>query len=300
MTTDRLASADPARGRACALPSAGDETVRRSQHRLRLDRRCHCSLDAPHDQASAALRPCPSGGPRATRAQVRPCATERRARGSGAVRGRQHRARCGCRPRRGLDRRLARPRLPRSGNRQLGRQRCKPGRSRQPSADTADPTFRPRLAVRRGNDILRHRRLDELVRDSEALLRRLHRYGDAIVWMGPPNIGLAPLFVPPLSWWFSRRARRACDAFKGVAGRERAHYVDFYRQARFDTFSAAPKHFFAADDIHPSTNAYRFCYHAAAIRQRVAACLFDRTSPVESCRQSLALQRSAASALPQQ
>lgn len=150
------------------------------------------------------------------------------------------------------------------------------------------------------NDILRHRRLDELVRDSEALLRRLHRYGDAIVWMGPPNIGLAPLFVPPLSWWFSRRARRACDAFKGVAGRERAHYVDFYRQARFDTFSAAPKHFFAADDIHPSTNAYRFCYHAAAIRQRVAACLFDRTSPVESCRQSLALQRSAASALPQQ
>ena len=41
-----------------------------------------------------------------------------------------------------------------------------------------------------------------------ALLPQLHRIAKRVIWLGPGDVGLAPLFRPPFSWWISRRSRQ--------------------------------------------------------------------------------------------
>ena len=58
-----------------------------------------------------------------------------------------------------------------------------------------------------GNDVLRATPMKKLAEDCELLLAELGEVADRTVWLGPPNLGIAPLFPPPFSWVFA--ARRA-------------------------------------------------------------------------------------------
>lgn len=41
------------------------------------------------------------------------------------------------------------------------------------------------------------------------LLDALRGRARRVLWVGMANVGLAPLFLPPFSWWMTARTRRA-------------------------------------------------------------------------------------------
>ena len=96
--------------------------------------------------------------------------------------------------------------------------------------------------------------------EARALLRTLRRVAREVVWLGPADVGLAPLFRWPWRWWLSQRARRAAVAFEQACVDEGACFVGFHEPAHSRCFASEPQHWFAADGVHPSSAAYRYCF----------------------------------------
>jgi lysophospholipase L1-like esterase len=111
-----------------------------------------------------------------------------------------------------------------------------------------------------GNDIFRGTSPARMRRDAEALLTKLVPLAHHVVWLGPPNIGLLPAFVPPFSWLLSRRSMLACALFKQCADRFGVRFVDFCEPRDKTFFSADPERFIAPDQVHPTHESYRHCY----------------------------------------
>lgn len=111
-----------------------------------------------------------------------------------------------------------------------------------------------------GNDVLRARDVDALQHQAQALLRTLRAVAPDVVWLGPADVGVAPLFRWPWRWWLSQRARRAAQAFQRACAAEGARFIGFHEPAHSRRFAAEPQRWFAADGVHPSSAAYRYCF----------------------------------------
>jgi lysophospholipase L1-like esterase len=120
-----------------------------------------------------------------------------------------------------------------------------------------------------GNDVLRLTPLGRLAQDADVLLPELARLGRKVLWLCSANIGLAPMFVPPLSWWASFRTYRVCMLFERMATRHGVRFISVFRQRGEEPFSSEPSIYFSLDGVHPSSAAYRVCYE----HLREAACL---------------------------
>lgn len=124
----------------------------------------------------------------------------------------------------------------------------------------ADQRFDLVLVFAGGNDVLRRtpwRVLEQDVRGVLALLGARTRH---VVWAGIANVGLAPLFLPPFSWWMSDRTRRVNRLLAWQVRLAGAQFVDFFRERERDPFSAEPSRYYAVDGVHPSAQAYAYCY----------------------------------------
>src|SRR3954466_11117824 len=71
-----------------------------------------------------------------------------------------------------------------------------------------DDIFDVVLVFAGGNDVLRRTPWRDLQRDTATLLAELQHRAARVVWAGMANVGLAPLFMPPFSWWMTSRTRR--------------------------------------------------------------------------------------------
>ena len=111
-----------------------------------------------------------------------------------------------------------------------------------------------------GNDVLRARDVQALRREAQALLRSLRRVAPDVVWLGPADVGVAPLFRWPWRWWLSQRALRAARAFERACAAEGARFIGFHEPTHSRRFAAEPQRWFAADGVHPSSAAYRYCF----------------------------------------
>lgn len=111
-----------------------------------------------------------------------------------------------------------------------------------------------------GNDVLRLTPLDRLAADMRAVLVAARRRSPLVVLTLPANFGRAPLFFWPLSALISMRLRRLRALFASLCDEYGVRLVDFYRDARDDVFSRAPGRYYAADGVHPSGEAYAWCY----------------------------------------
>jgi lysophospholipase L1-like esterase len=111
-----------------------------------------------------------------------------------------------------------------------------------------------------GNDILRSPNLTAIQQAANSLLPKLHRLGRRVIWIGPGDVGLAPLFRPPFSWWLSRRSRQACALFERVAAAHQVEFVGFHGDPHRDVLVRDRHLFFASDGFHPNSHGYRYCY----------------------------------------
>jgi lysophospholipase L1-like esterase len=122
-----------------------------------------------------------------------------------------------------------------------------------------------------GNDIVRATPTDKLAESCEELLTELERLAHRTVWLGPPNLGIAPLFPAPYSWVLAARSRAAAAVFAQGAARHRVSFIDFSAPAHAGYFKGRRRRHFAADGFHPNSSSYRYGYAAARQAMGLAA-----------------------------
>ncbi len=122
-----------------------------------------------------------------------------------------------------------------------------------------------------GNDVLRHTPAAALEATARELLRELGARCDGVLWAGIANVGLAPLFLPPFSWWMSARTRRTNRLLARLVHEAGGGFADFFRERGRCRFAAEPALYYAEDGVHPSARAYAWCY--ARMRPAIAAAL---------------------------
>lgn len=113
-----------------------------------------------------------------------------------------------------------------------------------------------------GNDVVVDTPLDRLSDDCDTLLEELGRLAVRTAWLGPPDLGLAPLFPRPYAWLMASRSRAAARVFAAAAARHDVVFVDFSAPAHAAHFRRRRKHF-AIDGFHPNSASYKYGYAAA-------------------------------------
>ena len=111
-----------------------------------------------------------------------------------------------------------------------------------------------------GNDVVTDTPLQQLADDCDTLLRGLARLAVRTAWLGPPDLGLAPLFPRPYAWVMAARSRLASQVFSAAAERHGVVFVDFSDPSHVTHFSNRRRNHFAIDGFHPSSASYRYGY----------------------------------------
>ena len=114
-----------------------------------------------------------------------------------------------------------------------------------------------------GNDVVTDTPLNQLAADCDTLLRDLGYLAVRTIWLGPPDLGLAPLFPRPYAWVMASRTRAASRVFSAAAARHNAVFVDFSAPAHAAYFRKPRRHHFAIDGFHPNSASYRYGYSIA-------------------------------------
>ncbi|HEY1436715.1 MAG TPA: GDSL-type esterase/lipase family protein [Casimicrobiaceae bacterium] len=114
-----------------------------------------------------------------------------------------------------------------------------------------------------GNDVVADTPLHQLAEDCDTLLQELGRLAVRTVWLGPPNLGLAPLFPRPYAWLMASRSRAASQVFSAAAARHHAVFVNFSAPAHVAHFRKRRREHFAIDGFHPNSVSYKYGYTTA-------------------------------------
>jgi lysophospholipase L1-like esterase len=128
------------------------------------------------------------------------------------------------------------------------------------AADGSTPPYDLILLMVGGNDVLRLTPLARLALEGDVLLPELTRLGKKVLWLCSANLGLAPVFMAPWSWWASLQTYRVCMLFERMAARYGVLFISVFRQRGEEPFSNEHSMYFSLDGVHPSSAAYRACY----------------------------------------
>ncbi|MEQ8203084.1 MAG: GDSL-type esterase/lipase family protein [Smithellaceae bacterium] len=111
-----------------------------------------------------------------------------------------------------------------------------------------------------GNDIIRFTDLERLKASITGVLKLAGDRGGDVIFMSTGNVGLAPVFFPPVSWIYSWRTRKVREIFLAVSHREKVEYIDLFKERDKDPFLRDSAKFYAADTLHPGSEGYRLWY----------------------------------------
>ena len=111
-----------------------------------------------------------------------------------------------------------------------------------------------------GNDVVADTPLHQLTDDCDTLLRELARLAVRTAWLGPPDLGLAPLFPLPYAWVMAARSRVASRVFSAAAARHNVVFVDFSAPSHVAHFRKRRRNHFAIDGFHPNSASYKYGY----------------------------------------
>jgi len=114
-----------------------------------------------------------------------------------------------------------------------------------------------------GIDVVADTPLRRLADDCDILMRELGQLAARTAWLGPPDLGLAPLFPRPYAWVLAVRSRAAAKVFSAAAARHNVLFVDFSAPAHVAYFRKRRRAHFAADGFHPNSASYKYGYAVA-------------------------------------
>ena len=110
------------------------------------------------------------------------------------------------------------------------------------------------------NNILHLASLDEAQTQMDALLKEAKTRGRYVVLLTCGNMGLAPIFPPGVSAFYSHRASEALQRFAMVADQNDVAFIDLYYEEDNDPFAKDEERYYAADKFHPSGAGYGIWY----------------------------------------
>lgn len=125
------------------------------------------------------------------------------------------------------------------------------------------------LVLAGGNDVIRLRDFDTLPDHLSRIVSLAQARADMVVLMPAGNVGNAPFFFPPLSWWMSSRSRQLHALVREAASREGAVYVSLFKERQDDPF-ARHKELNARDGLHPSDAGYRLWFEQLTAQSPLA------------------------------
>lgn len=118
-----------------------------------------------------------------------------------------------------------------------------------------DGSFDMVLIQAGGNDVIRMVDLDALKRTIDSVTSAARQRAPAVILMPAGNVGNAPFFFPPISWWMTQRARQMHQFVDGSAKRHGAVYVNLFHERADDPLAQKPE-LNARDGLHPSDAGY--------------------------------------------
>ena len=121
------------------------------------------------------------------------------------------------------------------------------------------------------NDVVKATNADKLATDCETLMLEMEQIADRTVWLGPANVGLAPLFPLPYSWLVAARSRAAARIFARSAAKHGVAFIDFTAPEHVQHLGRDRVAGFAVDGFHPSSTTYGYGYAAARDAMGLAA-----------------------------
>jgi lysophospholipase L1-like esterase len=121
----------------------------------------------------------------------------------------------------------------------------------------AEGRFDHVLVLGGGNDVIRLTGQAQLREDVRRTAEAARRISDHVILMPPGNVGNAPFFFAPVSWWMDRRSQALHAAVRDAAGATGARYVGLYKDRQSDPFAQRPQELHASDGLHPSDAGYR-------------------------------------------
>jgi lysophospholipase L1-like esterase len=116
------------------------------------------------------------------------------------------------------------------------------------------------LILAGGNDVMRLTGADALHAQVEQAVAQARRHGRTVVLMPCGNVGHAPFFLPPVSWWMGERSKTLHAIVAEVAQRTGSRYVRLLKPRDADPFVQQAALLNAADGLHPSDAGYRQWY----------------------------------------
>jgi lysophospholipase L1-like esterase len=120
-----------------------------------------------------------------------------------------------------------------------------------------------------GNDVIRLRSQEALKADIERVADLARQRATVVIFMPAGNVGNAPFFFAPWSWWMTRRARMLHRHVAQAAARTGAIYVNMFRERADDPFVVMPS-LNAADGLHPSDIGYLVWWQALQVQADMA------------------------------
>ena len=121
-----------------------------------------------------------------------------------------------------------------------------------------------------GNDVIRLRGIEAMRADIDQVADLARRRGKVVIWMPAGNVGNAPFFYPPVSWWMTQRSRALHGAVQDAAARTGAIYVNLFYERDDDPF-VIDRSLNAKDGLHPSDAGYRLWWQALKAHAAVAS-----------------------------
>ena len=106
-----------------------------------------------------------------------------------------------------------------------------------------------------GNDVIRAGDLDALNRTIDRVTSAALKRAPAVILMPAGNVGNAPFFFPPISWWMTQRSRHMHRFVRHAVKRHGALYVTLFHERADDPFVQKPE-LNARDGLHPSDAGY--------------------------------------------
>jgi lysophospholipase L1-like esterase len=129
------------------------------------------------------------------------------------------------------------------------------------------------LVMAGGNDIIRLRDMAAVRRDLDRVLALAGERAPQVLLMPAGNVGNAPFFFAPLSWWMTQRARAFHAQVRQALTGLPVTYVNLFEEREDDPFVQQPG-LHAADGLHPGDAGYALWLEVldrqAALRQRLA------------------------------
>jgi lysophospholipase L1-like esterase len=106
-----------------------------------------------------------------------------------------------------------------------------------------------------GNDVIRFTSAENLQAAVDAIAVGARQSGGLVLWMPSGNVGNAPFFFAPWSWWMTQRSRALHRTVQASAARSGAVYVNLFHESVDDPFVKS-RALNASDGLHPSDAGY--------------------------------------------